>query len=79
MENNIRDLEGLLNKVMFYSQLSGQPASLAIAKEALSGYIETKKEHFDAYDVLSTTCKYFGVSENDVIGKRKTRNLWSPE
>ncbi|MCI6976942.1 MAG: chromosomal replication initiator protein DnaA, partial [Clostridiales bacterium] len=78
MENNIRDLEGLLNKVMFYSQLSGQPASLAIAKEALSGYIETKKEHFDAYDVLSTTCKYFGVSENDVIGKKKNKEFVEP-
>lgn len=79
IETNIRDMEGLLNKVMFYSQLSGQQVtSVAVAQEALKDFIDCKKEHFDAYDVLATTCKYFNVAESDVTGKKKNKEFVEP-
>lgn len=79
IESNIRDMEGLLNKVMFYCQLSGQQGtSVSVAQEALKDYLDIKKEHFDAYDILETTCKYFNISSKEVIGKKKNKEIVEP-
>ncbi|MEG2454152.1 MAG: chromosomal replication initiator protein DnaA, partial [Clostridia bacterium] len=79
IKSNIRDMEGLLNKVIFYGQISGQRVtSVAVAKEALNDYLDIKTENIDAYDILNTTCKYFNVSSNDVVGKKKNKEIVEP-
>lgn len=77
--SNIRDMEGLLNKIIFFSSLTGHPVtSRELAKEALTDFIEEKKESFDAADVISTTCKYFNISSAEIVGKKKTKNIVYP-
>ncbi len=79
IESNIRDMEGLLNKVMFYSQLSGQQVtSVSVAQDALKDYIDKKDDHFDSDDIITTTCKYFGVARTDVLGKKKNKEIVEP-
>lgn len=79
IETNIRDMEGLLNKVIFYSSLSGHPVTtVSVAEEALKDYLDIKKESIDAYDILNTTCKYFNVSSADIIGKKKNKEFVEP-
>lgn len=79
VDKNIRDMEGLLNKVIFYSQLSGQRVtSVSVAQEALKDYLDIKKENIDAYDILNTTCKYFNIASSDIIGKKKNKEVVEP-
>ncbi|HKL94711.1 MAG TPA: chromosomal replication initiator protein DnaA, partial [Clostridia bacterium] len=61
--SNIRDMEGLLNKIIFFSSLTGHPVTTKeLAKEALADFIEEKKDSFDAADIISMTCKYFNIT-----------------
>ena len=77
--NNIRSLEGLLNKVIFASLLHEKPITLELAKNAIkqsSG--SDAQEAITADDVVETTCKYFNIAKADLIGKKKNREFAEP-
>ncbi len=77
--SSIRDMEGLLNKIIFFSFLTGHPVTtISQAREALSDFIEEKKETFDASDIIAQTCKYFNINSQDLIGKKRTKNIVEP-
>jgi chromosomal replication initiator protein DnaA len=79
IETNIRDMEGLLNKVIFYSQLSGHSVTtVAVAQEALKDYLDIQHESIDAYSIMNATCKYFNISTADITGKKKNKEFVEP-
>ena len=79
-DDDIRSLEGLLNKVIFASLLKEEPISLSLASEAinLSKPSEDTGERITTDDIIKTTCDYFGVAVADVIGKKKNKELVEP-
>ena len=79
VEDNVREMEGLLNKVIFYSSLSGSPVTtIAAAQEALKDSIKLSKDSIDENDIINTTCQYFGISYNDIVGKRRNKEFVEP-
>ena len=78
VDSNIREMEGLLSKVIFYSDLIKKDATIAIAEEALRDYIDTKKETITAWDIINATCSYFNITTTDITGKKKNKNIVIP-
>ncbi len=75
IDSNIRELEGCLAKVVFYAKLKGLAyPDLDTAKEALKNTVQ-KKTGIDSSDIIAATCSYFNISQADIIGKKKTKNL----
>ncbi len=76
---NIRDIEGLLKKVVFYSSLLGKThASMEDTREALKDYAENEKTDLDANKIINVVCDFFKVSREDLIGKKKTKEIVEP-
>lgn len=79
VQSNVRDMEGLLNKVIFYSSLTGSLVdSIQSAQEALRDYIQINKESIDANDIINTTARFYNVTPADIIGKRRTKEVVEP-
>ena len=78
--DDIRSLEGLLNKVIFASLLKEEPITLSLASEAinLAKPSEEVNDRITTDDIIKTTCTYFGVAAADVIGKKKNKELVEP-
>ncbi len=77
--SNIREMEGLLNKIIFFSSLTNHVIDTTdLAREALQDFIEEKKDTLDASDIIDTVCKYFNISKNDIFSKKKTKNIVEP-
>lgn len=77
--SNIREMEGLLNKIVFFSSLSNNVISTrALAAEALSDFIDDKKDTIDTSDIVGAVCKYYKISTDDLFSKKKTKNLVEP-
>lgn len=77
--SNIREMEGLLNKIIFFSSLTNTPINTReLAYEAISDFIEDKKDTIDASDIVATVCKYFKISTTDIFSKKKTKNIVEP-
>lgn len=76
---NIRDMEGLLNKIIFFSSLTNKVIDTKeLAYDALQDFIDEKKDTLDASDIVTTVCKYFKITTTDIFSKKKTKNIVEP-
>ena len=76
---NIREMEGILSKVVFYASLQNKThASMLDAHEALKDYGETERTNLDAEKILNTVCDFFKVTKEDLIGKKKNKEIVEP-
>ncbi len=76
---NIREMEGILSKVVFYSSLLGKShASMEDAHEALKDYGETERTDLDAEKIVNTVCDFFKVTKEELIGKKKNKEIVEP-
>lgn len=79
-DNDVRSLEGMLNKVIFASMLHERPITLALAKDALaeSAKANARDENLTADDVINAVCSFFKISKADLLGKKKNKEIVEP-
>ena len=79
IDTNIREMEGLLAKVYFFATLLGKKsASLEEAKEAFKEDLDEKREGLSPDTIIEATCKYFGITKADIVGKKKSKEIVEP-
>ena len=78
-ENNIREMEGMLHKVVFYAELIGEPtATMAVVPEALKDIVDTTKQSVTPDRIVDCVCKYFNITKEDITGKKKNKEIVEP-
>lgn len=77
VQSNIRELEGALNRVLAYADLSGIPLTLELAHNALSDFLPQDVD-LQPDDVLDEVSRAFGVSNERLIGRERTREVALP-
>lgn len=77
---NIRDMEGMLFKVIFYAGLMNHSTpTLDDCRVAMKeGVGEDKKVQTTADHIIEKVCKYFDVKKGDLIGKKRDRCFAEP-
>lgn len=80
INTNIREIEGMLSKVYFLATLSNKhSATMEEALEAFNGQIEEdKNEGLSPDDIIDTVCKYFDITRQDIVGKKKSKDVVEP-
>ena len=77
--DDVRSLEGLLNKVIFASLLHEEPITVSLAMEALKQAVsEENKEVMTTTNIINTVCQFYNIPKNDLLGKKKNRELVEP-
>ena len=62
IDTNIRELEGMLSKVVFYASLLGKPsATMNEAMEAMKDHIDNSKEKITADKIINVVCTYYNI------------------
>ncbi len=77
VQSNIRELEGALNRVLAYADLSGIPLTLELAHNALADFLPQPAD-LQPDDVLDAVSKSFGVSNDRLLGRERTREVALP-
>jgi len=78
-DTNIREMEGLLSKVWFYASLTGKKsATQEDMKEALRDHDFSDKQNLTADRIIDCVCKYFSIKREDLLGKRKNKEIVEP-
>jgi chromosomal replication initiator protein len=77
VQSNIRELEGALNRVLAYSDLSGMPLTADLVNSALSDLLP-KGGSLTSDHVIKAVAKYFGVTEEKLLGKKRSRDIALP-
>lgn len=78
MSDNVRDMESLLNKVIFLSRLYGNEPSVDLVREALKDYADQAEESVSVERIVDCVCAMYGVSRDDLVGKKKNKEVVEP-
>ena len=77
VRTNIRELEGALNQLMAMCDMRGVDADLEIAKSVL-GSTRQRPKHISAKQVIERTAKYFHISQDDIVGPKRDKDIVTP-
>lgn len=77
-ENNIRELEGALTRIIAYASLEDKQITLKLAEEALKDFLSQKHKNVNVEQIISTTASYFNISLQDIKSKKRTQNVSLP-
>ena len=80
IDSNVRELEGMLSKVCFLSNLIGkQEADINDVHESFSDKYDEKNEGgSNADQIINAVCEYFDISKDDITGKKKNKEIVEP-
>ncbi len=78
IRTNIRELEGSLVRLLAISSLTNTEINLTTAKEMLDSIIGSKRNQINMNSILRTVADFFDVSEESLIGKRRTASVVLP-
>jgi chromosomal replication initiator protein len=74
VHSNIRELEGYLNRVAAYAELSGRDVSLEMVRQVLSdSHLSGRPRAVSSDDILTAVAHYFALSEDAIIGRRRDK------
>jgi chromosomal replication initiator protein len=77
VQSNIRELEGALNRVLAYSDLSGMPLTADLVNSALSDLLP-RGASLSSDHIIKAVAKFFGVTEERLLGKQRSRDIALP-
>ena len=74
IHKNIRELEGGLNKVSAFADLTGTPVTVELVKSALADVVETAAERqIPDSVVVDTVASYFGMDVETLKGRKRDK------
>jgi chromosomal replication initiator protein len=78
-ENNIRELEGCLTRIMAYSKITKAPITLELVNEALKDIIKNNESKRATPERITTlVCDRFSISESDMFSKKRSHDISYP-
>ena len=79
VESNIRELEGILNRLKAQSQLQGIPITLELAQDLLSQLFKSNEgKSITPERILEIVSEQYSVSVEDLLSKKRSRDVALP-
>jgi chromosomal replication initiator protein len=78
VRTNIRELEGLLNRVVVYASMAGQPLSLELTKEALKELLSKDNKPITPPEIIRVVAAHYGTTVTNLKSKSNAQNVAFP-
>ncbi len=77
VRSNIRELEGMLNRVLAFASLTGRSLSLDVAKETLKDILPEDAK-VSAADIIKTVAHHYGLKVGEIKSRKNTQQIVFP-
>ena len=78
IDSNIRELEGVLNKILAYTSLTHSPITIEVVEKAIND-VTLQKENIISTDyILDVVSNYFKIDKRDIISAKKSNDIAYP-
>ena len=76
LKSNIRNLEGVLKRLMAYNVLMGKPITMELANEAIQEFTNKSNDpHVNTEYILSVVANYFNVTSDEILSAKKSQQI----
>lgn len=78
IDSNIRELEGILNKIVAHSSLTNSPITIELSNKAINDVVSHKEKVLSIEYVQAVVAKYFNITIQDLKGSRRSNDVAFP-
>lgn len=78
VKTNIRELEGLLNRVAAYASLTGREISLDLAKDNLRDILPPEGQRVSATDIIKFVARHYGLKVSEIKSRNNSKHIAFP-
>lgn len=78
VKSNIRELEGLLNRVMAFSSLTGKPLSAALARETLKDILPEEGKKPNPNEIIKIVARHYDLKISEIKSKSNSQQVVFP-
>lgn len=76
--NNIRELEGAMNKIIVYQQIENGPINLSEVKELLNNIINAKRKAVSIKKIAESVANFYSITVDDLIKQSRRKEYVKP-
>jgi chromosomal replication initiator protein len=76
--SNVRELEGALNQIIAFANLTGREIDMDLAQEALRNIIRPRVRHITADEIIRITGSFFNIKPQDIKSQGRSREVVTP-
>jgi chromosomal replication initiator protein len=76
--SNIRELEGLLNRVIAFASLTGKPLSRELAEETLKDLLPDSARRPDGAEITKLVARHYGLKISEIKSKNNSKQIAFP-
>ncbi len=78
VKSNVRELEGLLNRVIAFSSLTGKPLSLELTRETLKDILPPEDRRLQAAEIVKHVAAHYGLRVTEIKSKNNSKQIAFP-
>jgi len=75
IKSNIRELEGVFNRVVAYRSLINKEITIDVAMEALKDYGDRNEKKITPEYIIEACAKFYNVKKEDIYSEKRTKNI----
>jgi chromosomal replication initiator protein len=75
IKTNIRDLEGVINKLIAYTEMKEIPPSIEVVKIIIDDIKPSTTKHFTPRQIITKTAEYFNIKPDDITSSSHRKSL----
>jgi len=72
---SVRELEGVIHSLLAYSVVYSKEVDLTFAQRILAGRVRVEKKAVTIDQIITCTCEFYNVREEDLFGKSRKANI----
>ncbi len=78
IDSNIRELEGVFNKIVARASLTHSPITIELAENVINEFISKKEKVISSEYIQETVAKYFSIDKKDLSGNKRSNDVAFP-
>jgi len=78
VEDNVRVLEGILNRILALSKLMNIEINKDLVTEIIDGFQKKEKRKITMDIIMENVCNYFRISEKEIKSEKRIKNILIP-
>ncbi len=78
IDSNIRELEGVFNKIVAIASLNNQPISIELTEKTINEFKQQSEKVISSEFIKETVAKYFNVNKDDLTGDKRSNDITFP-
>jgi chromosomal replication initiator protein len=78
VKSNIRELEGLLNRVVAFASLTGRPLCLELAKDTLRDILPPEDQRVTSAEIVKLVARHYGLKVSELKSRNNSKHIAFP-